>query len=447
MNNIVTELMTLRYSLILIIANQDTYLKFNKMIDTMLMQKRFDNQYDLSLLENIIRADNMDFSRCNTTEILASFFSSVKNETFLETRSLYELVKLSYFPVKKLKLISDKQYETIIESVKLVSRETKLMSYDFLILTAAENFFTKTENCKFKLSFQEIRDNTYKKLATYDYLPEKREKETNFLCWIDKILTATINKRIKVTDFVNICKKIMNLTTQSFYTYRKSLNSIIYLLRQQEFSADEELRLFKHEAEKKIEEELKMLNITSDDLMRILIKILAEEKNTKEDFYYLFDAIGANAKNSEESKLFSIQICNYIIYYNQKFSIFNSRFVRKYFSDKIFEMIEEKDSPILKEQELDLLVRLFKIDLFLGFNGREIINIFVKILTSLNQSGAKLNQKSFYRYCEVLDYLLATNEDIDYLSIITQICTSNPTNKRRVLAKFQLCQQKNSFSI
>lgn len=428
-----------KYSLVFNIINNCKNLRFYKYVDDLILQKRFDNQYDLSLNENILRVENIDFNKKDTEDLLQFFFEAVKDKTLYKKRNLYEVVKISYLPQKRFsQFISDEQYIKIAECLNNVSRETNLMSFDFLVLTAAENFLFKTQDKKeIQQLYKSVRDLVFTNLLNKNYVYEKREKETTFLCWIDKILSATVNLYISPADFVCLCKKIIHITTQNLYTYRKILYSSNFLLLQQEFSGCQILRQFQKELEKKVENNKLLLDLNQEQLEKIMVRILAEEKPTKEDYYYLLDAIESFSSKSEENKIYCLSLIDYLLYFHQKQRIFNHRHVRKYFSEKISTIFVLSDSLVLKEKELTLLVKLLHTDVFFNFYRTDIINHIIQILASINNKQNKLTHNNFYKYCDILDYVLAYNPDLNFPDIINQICTYND-NQQKISLRFKL---------
>ena len=117
---------------------------FYKKMDTLLVKKYFDNAFELTQTENILRVETSDLSQKDVFEILDNFFASVNNKTILKTRHLYEIVKLSNISEKKLKrFLPQDKLERLFTYLEFVSHETYMISHDFLILRIYQNFAAK----------------------------------------------------------------------------------------------------------------------------------------------------------------------------------------------------------------------------------------------------------------------------------------------------------------
>ncbi len=439
MNNEENNLSASKYVLLLNILENKKNKSFFDSLDVLLMKKRFDNVYELSVAENIICANTSDLTERGINKIIDDFIFAANDKTIFEKRHIYELVKISNLPAKKLKKsISKTKCNTLHRYLYFVSRETKYISFDFMILKVIDNFLLKCHlDDETKRLYKSLRNNMYDKFLTYNYTPEKKEKETTFLCWIDRILTATYNKEIKPTVFVAICRKIFILTTQTVYTYRKILNSVIFLLHQQDFSRNEYLSKFKIDLEKNIEKKYDSFEITPEELQNIMLNTLAKTQSDKEDFYYLLDSMRIVANQSIKNKLFCFNLCSYLIYYNKKYNIFSHRFIRKYFLDTFKNLIMHDDPYELKEKELQLLLEIMHIDVFFCFNRIDIFNAIIQLLHTMNNRNEKITQNNLYKYCDILDFMIFTNPDLFYPDLINYLCENND-NKQKILKKFNL---------
>ena len=108
-------------------------------------------------------------------------------------------------------------------------------------------------------------------MSSFFYSIEIIEKEYTFLCWIVMILHIVFVKELSVTNFIQICEQIFSSTTHTVYLYWKILNSINYLLLQRDYSAHANLRKYKTEIEKIIEQKYINAQKSIDELKNLLL--------------------------------------------------------------------------------------------------------------------------------------------------------------------------------
>ncbi len=424
------------------IINSDENKKFYAYIDTLLLKKCFDNIYELSLSENIIRISANNLSCRDISNILNDFFADVKSNSIYKSRGLYELAKLSSLPAKKLnRAITSDIYLKIASFLDIVSCETSLISHQFLILRITDNFHIKNTNCNTVYNaYSILMKNIINKIISRDFLEEKNTKETTILCWIDRILTATFCKDIQIDNFIIICNKILSLTMNSIYLYWKILNSTNYLLLQQDFSASKQLRQYKNSIEKIISQKYISAKFSKEDIQNLFITIIAKQKIQKEDYYYLFDAITITASSSQNDKLFCLALYEYLIVHNSKFKIFNYRFIRKYFIDALFSIINKQDVISVQNKELQLLIMLINMDVFFCFEKHRLFFSYINILRNIAINGNNLNHNNFYKYCDILDYYLITNPDFTFPNVVEYLSVN--CNKQKISRHFTLIKEK-----
>ncbi|MBP3687090.1 MAG: hypothetical protein J6J35_01845 [Alphaproteobacteria bacterium] len=433
------EILNLRkYILITNILEKSNYKKLFSNYDTLLIKKRFDNAYELSSTENILRIDVIDLKGSDINKIIDNFYKAVENKSCFEKRNIYEIIKISNLPALKLnKYISKETYLTIGEKLRDVSRETHFISFDFLILRALDNFIAKTNQFLVKKEFIQIKNDMIKKLIIHQYTPETKEKESNYFCWIDRILSALQNKEITISDYIVLNKKILSLISNSIDTYWKIFYSTNVLLLQQEFSANQILRDLKKSIFKTIIENYKKLKISQDDILTLTIRTLAKNQYTKEDFYYLFDCMQIFSSFSETNKSFCLDLCIYILYINNKQNFMSHRFVRYRFMDFLTVLVRDLDSLEIKQKELHILINMFHTDLFFLLEKKHIFESIIKILKTINNGEEKLTHNNFYRYCDILDYMIANNNDIVCPNVINELCLQKE-DRQKILKKFKL---------
>lgn len=448
MNYNIETLTSKKYLIIKNILNNSFDKKIFNKLDTLVLSKCFDNAYEYSIMENIERINCDDLSSHDILNILENFIYSVQYKTILNGRELFELVKLSLLPTKKLnKVISSDLYLKIASYLKYVSHETKLISFDFLILRIVDNFLLKVNNINNKnLSefYLALKNSIYEKMISFSYINEIKEKEATMLCWVDMLLSAVIKKEIDISSFILITKKILIITQNSLYLLWKLANSINYILSQNDFLDLSSLKEYKKILEKQIENRYTYANISTNELQNIMINLLANQNIVKDDYYYFFDALSSIATQSEKNKFFCIQLCEYIVYYNNKKRIFSYRFIRKYFIDIILKLFNKNDIIQIKIKELNLLINLWFNDIFFCFEKKRILQGILNILKSINSKTFKLNHNNFYKYCEALDYMLASDSDYNIIDIIDFLAFDNG-NKSRISKHFKLHQSISSF--
>lgn len=408
------SILSRKYSTLISIINdkQDAY--FVRELDALLLKKRFDNAYELSLTENIIHVSSHNLTNTTIKKIINDFLKTAAAIPITDNRSLYEIVKISNLTSEKLeKAIDFDMHKKLISVLDNVSHETSLISFDFLILRIYDNMMLKSSVLGIKKEYAKAKHNILKKIINFNYKKETREKETTFLCWADRILCAVINKEISPNDFVVISKKIFGLTIKSVYFYWKVLHSINYILLQQDFSANADLRTFKKEVLKKIDDLYNAVDMNIDEIKELTASTLAKKSPSKEDFYYLFDILKITSQKSEEHKFFCVKLCKYIIKSNHQHNIFCYRFIRKYFIETFFDILKNPISNInIKVEEISSLISLFHIDTYFCFNRAEIFANIVEKLKAVNDGTTKLTYHNFYKFCDSLDYIMSENMDI-----------------------------------
>ncbi|MBR5599087.1 MAG: hypothetical protein IKW39_03505 [Alphaproteobacteria bacterium] len=422
----------------------DNKIFYNSM-DEALVKKRFNNAYDLSTNEHIFKIDMLLLTNKDVIKIVSDFIKTHKNKNILTKRNLYELLKISNLPQNKLSnLYNGDKILNLVNALEKVSRETVFISFDFLILRVLDNLIRKSSKTfKYLNYMKQLHSQIIEKLINFDYKIDEKETETNYLCWIDRLLSSVVEKEISTNDFKVICNKIINTTTHTIYLYWKILNSVNYLLLQRDFSSQTNLRFYKTELEKIIETKYSLIELTCDELKDLTISTLAKSFPVKEDFYYLFDSIAIVAMKSSEDKKFCLELCQYIIYYDTKYNIFSYRFIRKYFIEMIFKFIRSYDNIDIKNIELLLLIKLFHVDHFFSFYKKEIFFNILNILKNIStyHNNLKLTNKNFYKYCDIVDYILYTNDDLDNINIIEYLC-ENKEISGKIIKHLQLQKLK-----
>lgn len=423
-----------KYTLLLNIINNKKNKSLYNELDNLLLGNRFKYISEQSFLENILRV-GIEPCRKEIIDIIDNFITSVKNKTVYKNRSIYEVLKLSFLPSKKIDNIIDKTRGiTLGKKLQQVSHETLIIKFDFIILKTLDMLLLKISDFDTKSYYKEIKQQVLKKILLTTYKKEKGEKECSFLSMIDTILSLTIEKQYTADNFTEIIKKIFYLSDYSLSVLWKALYATNYLLLQQDYSANSKIRSFRKEIVSNINQKYYNLQKSVDDLKNLVTNTLAKKSPSKEDFYYLFDTLSIISKKSEEQKEFCFALIRYIILHNSKQNIFCFRFIRKYFYETVLRMINDTDSAKLKDIEIQTLISLFHVDSFFCFSKHDIFRHIVKLLKSIRTSNTKLSHNNFYKYCDILDYIMALNRDIHFPNIIDYL-----SNEKKDRLKIQKC--------
>lgn len=429
-----------KYMQLIDTLKDDTLRKTFSNFDLLIMKKRFDDARELSITENILIDDYINITKQDVIRITKDFIKCKKNKNFFKKTYLYEFSKLTKLDknslLKYIDNISLLKISGTIRDIFLISQE---ISYDFILLRIVDNLSLKLSDIDSGEILFSIKKYLLKKIINYDYKKETREKETSYLCWIDTITILLQNNEIKPKEFIAICKKILNLINCSTCILWKIINAITFLETQQKFIINKELTDYKNYIHSLICISNNTNNINYDFVVNLLTKILAKKNPSKEDFYNLFDVLDIFAKKSDENKIKALNIYKYIIENNKKQNIFCYKFIRKYFIYKFFYLINNNDPVYILNEEMKILIMLFHIDAFYTFNRHEIFNKIADILRNIVLSDDKLTHSNFFKYCDVLDFILAKNSDISFPEIVEYIC-ANKIQKQRVSKKFKLSQ-------
>jgi hypothetical protein len=199
---------------------------FYKKMDELLIRKRFSHAKELSLNEHIYKIDMALITEKDIQKITNEFIINSKNKNLFNKRNIYELLKISNLPPQKLhKFFASEKLLNLANALDCVSRETTLISRCFVILRILDNIVIKLDklNTSKAIFFEKIRTSVINKIIKYDFTIEENEKETTYLCWIDRLLSATINNEITTLDFQNVCDKILKITNIKMKTFHLDL--------------------------------------------------------------------------------------------------------------------------------------------------------------------------------------------------------------------------------
>lgn len=430
-----------KHSIILDILSEIKYQTEFKDLNLAIMKKQFSNLSDLSNIENILLAKNMDLSKKEINKIVKNFISEDCNKTLLNTRTIFELVKILNLPhTKTEKILNKNAFIDILNKSNILLEHSFFISHDLLILRVIDNIFLRTSNFEIQNLYMKIKRTLINKLTTFNYKKEIKEKEITVLCWLDILLNNLMELRISPNEYILITQKILDLTNPTLNVYCKLITSLNLLSLQQNFSGKVSLKNYRKFISKYIETNFSESFMEISDVKNILVDILAKDIPSREDFYYLFDVIKHSGNMSIQTKASSLIFCRFIIEYNKKFKMFNFRFIRKYFIDMFFKLLDNIDNIKIKEEEMNILVILFHTDVFYNFYKKDIFNKMVNVVKII---GRLDNQSSsiFYKYCDILDYILHTNKDIKYPNIFSALSSCN-VDQSKIFKRFTLYREQ-----
>ena len=437
----INKLQNDKYSIITNILSEIKYQTEFKELNFLIMKKQFSNLSDLSTIENILLSKNIDLSKKEITKIIKNYISEDCNKTLSNTRTMFELVKILNLPKQKTeKILNTNIFIDIINKSNLLIENSNHVSHDLLILRIIDNIFLRTTDFETQNEYFKIKRNLINKLSSFNYKRETHEKDITILCWLDVLLNNILEFKISPNEYILITQKILNLTTPSIDIYCKLISSLNYILLQQSFSGMVTLKNYKKYISKYMIINFSESFMEISDVKNILVNTLAKDIPSREHFYYLFDIIKYSGNMSIQTKSTALMFCRFILEYNKKFKIFNLRFIRKYFIDMFFKLLDNIDNIKIKEEEMNILIILFHTDVFYNFYKKEIFNKMVNIVKMIGRLDTSSNTV-FYKYCDTLDYILHTNKDIKHPNIFTALSSCN-IDQSKIFKRFTLYREQ-----
>ena len=434
------KIISKKYMQLIDTLKEDKLRKLFSNFDSLIIKKRFNDARELSLTENVLINDYVNVTKQDVIKIIKDFIKCKKNKNFFKKSYLYEFLKLTNLDKNYLlKNINDDYFLKITDAINDIYKISEQISYDFMLLRIIDNLSLKLNTLNKIKILNTLKKDILNKIITYNYNKETREKETTYMCWIDILTTLSLNKNIKHKEFIIICNKILKLTNEGTGILWKIINAINFLSSQQKNDYKEELNNYKNLIYTNIEKINNKICIDDTFVINHMVKILAKNNPSKEDFYGLLDIITLFSKKSDDNKILALNLFKYIVENNKKQNIFCYKFIREYFIDKLFYMINATDSVSLLNEEIKILIMLFHIDSFYTFNRHIIFNSIVDVLRNIVLNSEKLTHSNFFKYCDILDFILAKNPDISFPEIIEYI-SANKIQKQRISKKFKLSQ-------
>ena len=414
---------------IIVDKSNNAYFRY---LDNLLINQYFNIAKELSEIEEILTIDTYNLSKIDVINVVNSFISNVS----VNKINLTKLIKISNIPNNKvISFLSKEILVSLADKILFVSRETKLVGDDFSLLRILDNFIKKIDDKILQNKFEKIKKSILVKLSSFDYIEQKNEKDHTYFCWIDRLLTCTVNNELSVSDFIKINKKLLYIIPKKTDLYWKIIHSLNYLYYQSGFTNLSELNKFKRDLLKKINEQTKFYKPSPAEIENILISVIAEPNIHKENFYYLFDTIKMFAETSQNNKYDCFNIFDYLIYIDNKRNIFRHRFIREAFFTTFYDLIVPQDNLILKEKELHLLLKLLHIDYFSYYNKKNIIDKISILLCQIGKEPS-ISTYKFNKYLDIADIIFSNNKDIVNMDTIDKISKSN--NYKNTFKHFNL---------
>ena len=399
-------------------------------LDERVIKKCFFTLAEQSTNENILNIDTLNLTSQDVHDFFDRFIKQKNFKTLYYKRQIYEIVKLSNLPAQKLlKLLSKSNFLQLGKKLSCIVSESLNIGLDFLVLRIINNLLLKISSDDIKKLYFDIRNSIFKKLKIFPYTLEKKESISTYFCWIDLLLNATLEYVITPQDYINITKKIVYLTSKNIDLLWKISSSLSFLLQQNSFCDVHILRNHKRDVIKKINEEYLFQTFSKDDVIDIMTNTLSKKTVWKEDYYQLFDAIRLFAEKSDKNKLFCFTLLWYIFSQHKKNDIFSYRFVREYFLNTLFNIINNQDSTDVKIEEYLFLSMLISRDAFNNHKA-ELFERLLLLLKSFNNNNLSISSQLFYKFCDILDFVSTKLTVLNYKNIASILANDKRTEEK-----------------
>ena len=415
------------------------------LFDNQLTKKRFSIIEKQSLVENYISSCYLNINQDVFDEIINNFIKKCYLKTFFDKPYIREIIKLTNNKMFSIdKKINIKKLHILVDKIQNLSLTTDYISHDFLLLKLTDNLIIKVKDANIRNVCKNIKKDIFCSFITKEYKTEKKEAERFCYCYIDRLVSACILNEINLNDFVCISKKILTVSDYNLSVLWKMVMSINYLSFNDLYDDSVELRKFKRDVLKKINEVLNISFFSKKEITEVVIRVIASEIYKKEDFYYIFDLLQNQIKTDSVNKLYYLNLIEYLIYSHHKRSIFHKRFIREAFFNLLVNISQNEDSSIILEKLLFININLFHIDIFYHFMKKEIIGHILFLLSKLNSSKKQISKQRFYKCCDVVDYILYKHTDLINEAQLKEMIKERE-DKLKILKRFSLYKKASSF--
>ena len=404
--------------------------KLFKHFDELIIKKCFLNLREQSDDENILSLNTSNLTTKEITAIIDNFIKLQPSKDLYKKRNIFEIVKISNLPKTKLqKILYPQKYKILEQKILNVSCETNLISLDFIALRIFNNLILKTDNLEVINELSKLKKNILERMNKNTYKPENNIKTNTLLCWIDLLVNLTLEKEIPLKDYIKLNIKILSLTIKNIDLLWKITASTTFLLNQPDFCDAHTLRSFKRFLNKQINQLYTLQNFDKNKTLNIMIDTLTKPTVLKEDYYYLFDSIKLLAQQTPDDKLYCFNLLWYLLYQDKKLYIFNQRFIREYFLKTLFDLIDFQDILEIKIEEYIFLVMLLLDKDFFVLQQNDIFEKAINLLQNFNNKNSKITPQLFYKFCDMLDYLMDKKSSIKHSSILSFLANEKRTVK------------------
>lgn len=384
--------------------------KLFKLFDKQLTQQRFTNISLLSSNENILNLAATKTTTKDLKDIVAKFINIKKVSAIYSGRSLYEIVKFSNLSSQKINnCLSSQKFLPLCNKLSDVSHETKYISYDFMLLHIICNLIIKTSNSSYKKNLILLKKEICHNLTTKEYLLEEKHKPNAYLCWIDMLLNLTICGDLSVDHYITICNKILSLTCFNTDILWKISSATSYLLQISYFCDATCLRTFRRNILNKASSENFAYGNDKQKISTLLIQTLSKNSICKEDYYCLFANLMNFSQISLENKLYCFKIFHYLFYRHTMKNLFSYRHIRENFLNTLFKITDNNDNIEIIENSFLFLCKLLSdkenFELYLN----DLFEKALWLLKKISDNYTFITPQKFYKYCNILEYLVKRN--------------------------------------
>lgn len=384
--------------------------KLFKIFDKQLTQQRFKNISLLSSNENILNLSAINTTTNELKDIIAKFISINKFSTICSGRSLYGIVKFSNLSSQKINnCLSSQKFLSLCNQLSTITHETKFISYDFMVLHIVCNLIIKITDSSYKKDLVLLKKVVCHNLVKKEYLPEEKNKPNTYLCWVDMLLNLTISNDLSIDNYISVCNKILSLTCFNTDILWKISSATSYLLQISYFCDATCLRNFRRTILNKASSETLIYGNDKQKISNLLIQTLSKNVINKEDYYCLFANLMNFSQNNLENKLYCFKIFHYLFYRHTIKSIFSYRYIRENFLNTLFKIINTNNNIEIAESSFLFLCKLLSDKENFELHLNDLFDKALLLLKKISDNGAVITPQKFYKYCNILEYLVKRN--------------------------------------
>ncbi len=414
--------------------------KFNNNIRDLVIRKKVYNIINLSPNEILLKIEKENLTNKDHLKILNKILRTPIDSNFINKRTLFELLKLSLLNKDAFYNVFNTDTLLILnEKLTNVSCETSFISHDFIILSIIDNIICKSNEKKISDTYINLKNKITKNMLSKNYLPENKEKEVNYICWINKLSKELINNNLSIDDFISICKRTNKLIICYKNFYENLFNILQYI--ENNYSKYSHITNYKNEIEDLLYKNKLYINLSIKEIENFCVSILSSNLDKSNNIDEFFFAIKNINFNDFEIIKYVINILSFIMHFDKKYNLFYIKNIREGYFNTITHICKNNNYTELNESLLTLLVQLLHVDYFFAYYRQSILENIVFLLNKTSLSGIKLNTNNYYKYCDILDYFISNNLKYIKFDFIFKLFEKNKT-KEKTLDKFKLTYLK-----